>query len=308
MAVLEIDALTKRYGRVLAVDDVSFRVERGQVFGLLGQNGSGKTTTLSCALGLLRPTGGRTAVLGEPWRTVHRTQGRVGVVFDAPILTKGLTIRGQLRYARRLFGHDGGRSLDEALDLVGMGPLAGRRVTRLSLGQQKRLAVAAALMGTPELLILDEPLSGLDPLGARDLLRLFGELAADGVTIVVSSHRLNDIEPVLTHAAVVLNGRLAASGSMEELLGARRGLTLRVGDPESAVRLLGERFETATPSKGAGDRIELQGAAASDAPLVARTLVDSGIDVHELAPREQSLASLFEELAEAARADHGGPG
>lgn len=296
---LELAGLTKRYGRLTAVADLNLSVPRGSVFGLLGQNGAGKSTTLACALGLLRPSAGRATVLGLPARQLHRSLGRVGVVFDAPVLVRGLTVRGQLRYARRLFGHTGGRSADEALALVGMDRLARRRVGRLSLGQEKRLAVAAALMGAPELLVLDEPLSGLDPLGARDLLGLFTELASAGLTILVSSHRLNDIEPVLSHAAVLVGGRLAAVGRLRELLGARGRLRLRVDDRARALQLLEER-PGLTGVEAPGDAPEVLYVDAGDADPadLARLLVEGGVALRELAGADRSLAGLFESLAE----------
>jgi ABC-2 type transport system ATP-binding protein len=193
-AVLQVSGLHKWYGRTHAVDDVSFTVNRGDVFGLLGPNGSGKTTTISCALGLLRADEGRITVLGEPASAIQRTGGRVAVVFDAPTLVDGLTCEQNLRYARRTLGHDGGRKDDDALQLVGLASLAERRAGRLSLGQRRRLSIARALIGRPELLVLDEPLSGLDTVGVRGMLDLFRRLAAEGLTLVVCSHRLHEIQ------------------------------------------------------------------------------------------------------------------
>jgi ABC-2 type transport system ATP-binding protein len=175
-AVLQVSGLHKWYGRTHAVDDVSFTVNRGDVFGLLGPNGSGKTTTISCALGLLRADEGRITVLGEPASAIQRTGGRVAVVFDAPTLVDGLTCEQNLRYARRTLGHDGGRKDDDALQLVGLASLAERRAGRLSLGQRRRLSIARALIGRPELMVLDEPLSGLDTVGVRGMLDLFRRL------------------------------------------------------------------------------------------------------------------------------------
>lgn len=295
MLALEVDSLTKRYGRFVAVDDVSFTVEKGAVFGLLGQNGSGKTTTLACALGLMRPSKGRTTVLGEPSRRLHRASGRVGVVFDAPILVKGLTVRGQLDYSRRLFGHAGGRSVGAALELVGLEKLGRRRVTQLSLGQQKRMAVATALAGAPDLLVLDEPLSGLDPLGARDLLNLFRSLSAEGLTILVSSHRLNDIEPVLSHAAVLVDGRVAALGAMGELLGSTGSHRILVDDAERGQRVLEELAGVAVRRDGAALVVH---AGERDAADLSRALVGAGLGLRELRSADRSLATLFESLAD----------
>src|SRR5690606_21764019 len=172
MSVIEVRGLVKRYRGVLAVDRVDLDVGEGQVFGLLGPNGSGKTTTLSCTLGLLRPSEGVLRVLGEPSDALHRTRGAVGVVFDRAHVLGHLSVRDNLEYARRLRGGGGGgRSEAEALERVGIADLSRRRAGRLSLGQTKRLAIAMALAGSPRLLVLDEPLSGLDPLGVRSFLR-----------------------------------------------------------------------------------------------------------------------------------------
>lgn len=297
MPALEVLSLSKRYGRVLAVDDVSFEVERGSVFGLLGQNGSGKTSILSCALGLRRPSSGGSRVLGLPASQLHSSQGRVGVVFDAPILVKGLSVRAQMNYSVGLFGHRGGRSVEAALDLVGLAGLQSRRVTQLSLGQQKRLAVAIALAGRPELLVLDEPLSGLDPLGARDLLQCFTTLAGEGLSIVISSHRLNDIEPVLSHAAVLVQGKLCALGSLPELLGPQGVFEVVVDDVEQARRAC-TRLGDPAIAMGKRDGALLVDVGDRDAMELSRVLVEAGVGLRGLRPKEHSLAALFESFAE----------
>jgi ABC-2 type transport system ATP-binding protein len=301
MHALEVDSLTKRYGRVMAVAEMSFAVERGAVYGLLGPNGSGKTTTLACSLGLLRPSGGRVIVLGEDARRLHRTRGRVGVVFDAPIRVRGLSVRGQLAYAMRLLGRAGergrGRSADELLSLTGLTALARRPVARLSLGQEKRLAVATALAGDPELLVLDEPLSGLDPVGARRLLRLVRELAQSGVAVVLSSHRLHEVEPVLTHAGILIAGRLAAEGPIEALLASRARLRVGVDDPPRALEAL-SRLGGSDARAGAQDGrllIELGGRSPAE---VNRALVEAGIAVSELRSDGDGLPGLFDALVD----------
>ena len=296
-AVLEIRSLHKRYGRVVAVEDVSLRVERGAIFGLLGPNGSGKTTTLACALGLLRPTSGHITVLGVPSERLHTTGGRVGAVFDESVLVRGLSVRAQLVYARSLFGHEGGRTIDEALELVGLAELAARSVTRLSLGQRKRLAVAAALAGAPQLVVLDEPLSGLDPPGAREFLALLRSLSAEGLTILVSSHRLYEMETVLTHAAILIAGRVARAGSLADLLAERGGLALSVDDPERARAVLAGLAGVATTGREPDGRLIVD-PGEHTAAEVNRALVQAGVGVSSLAPRNASLPGLFHALVE----------
>ncbi|MBM3984683.1 MAG: ABC transporter ATP-binding protein, partial [Planctomycetes bacterium] len=226
-AALAVRDLSKSYGATRAVQDVSLTVQRGDVFGLLGPNGSGKTTTLSCALGLLPIDAGSIEVLGRPAHRIHETAGRVAVVFDGATLVDGLTCRQNLQYARRVLGHAGGRPDAELLALTGIESLAERRAGRLSLGQRRRLSIARALIGQPELLVLDEPLSGLDTVGVRAMLQLFRSLHGQGLTLLVSSHRLPEMETILTRAAILVGGRLLREASLDELLHGQR-LRLRV--------------------------------------------------------------------------------
>ncbi len=287
----------KSYGRTRAVDGLDLTVERGSIYGLLGPNGSGKTTTLGCAIGLLRPSAGTIEVLGVPAGRVWATRGRVGCVFDADALVPNLTARSNLEYARRLLGHGGGRTIDEALARVGMERLAGRRAGRLSLGEKKRLSIARALLGRPELLVCDEPLSGLDALGVREMLRLYRELASEGLTIVLSSHRLAEMERVVTHAGVILGGRLVREGPLASLLDeGRGGARVRVDDVERARAALAGAF--ACESAGDGElRVALEGKPASE---LNRVLVGAGVGVSRLVADRADLQTLFETLADRA--------
>jgi ABC-2 type transport system ATP-binding protein len=301
MGAVEIRELTKRYGQVTAVDGISLNIEEGAIYGLLGPNGSGKTTTISCSLGLLRPTSGEVRVLGEPSKRIHRTRGRVAVVFDAPILIKGLTVRQNLEYSAHVRGHKGGRPLTEALELVDMGELAGRPAGKLSLGQSKRLAIASALAGSPELLVLDEPLSGLDPLGVRQVLRLVERLAGEGMTIVLSSHRLHEMQRVLTHAAILLAGKLAGAGTLAELLGSGTRYRLHVDATERARAVVEAKSGTRiieTPVAG-----ELVADLGQHTPAeINRALVEGGVAVSGIGPASTTLQELFESLVDAAEA------
>lgn len=311
MPALEIRELCKHFGRTQVLHDVSLSVERGQVYGLLGPNGSGKTTTLNCALGLLRADSGEARVLGERARDIHRTRGRVGVVFDRSVTISSLTARQNLEYVRRLGAYERGRSIDELLALVELEELADQRAGKMSLGQGKRLAIAGALLGDPELLILDEPLSGLDTLGVRSTLRLFRELASQGVTLVLSSHRLHEMQTVVTHAGIVLRGRVVREGSLDELLLADRNrFELAVQPLELAVAALSEmpgvkveRSEGAPPPARAGGSLSLTGRVVADLgdtppSVVNRRLLEVGCEVSELAPLVLSLQSVFEGLVD----------
>lgn len=297
---LEVTGLVKRYGRTLAVKGVDLRVERGQVFGLLGPNGSGKTTTLSCALGLLHPTDGTCTVLGEPATALHRTRGRVGCVFDVPALLRGHTIAQNLAYQARLRGHQGGRQMTDALERVGLGGFEQRRAGGLSLGQEKRLAIAGAIMGRPELVVLDEPLSGLDPMGVRGMLELLEELARDGQTLVVSSHRLHEMESVLTHAAVILDGEVVRQAPLEEYLGRPDSYTVRVRDAEAARRAVGAVRGT-VESEAHDGALRIHAPEAS-ADALAAALVEEGAGLVHFAEARVGLQASFEALVDERRA------
>jgi ABC-2 type transport system ATP-binding protein len=275
MEALTVRALTRRYGDVVAVQGVDLTVTRGAVYGLLGPNGSGKTTTLACALGLLRPTSGEVRVLGVPAERLHRTRGRVGVVFDTPALIKGLSVAANLAYAARLRGHGGGRSAGEALELVGLTDLARRHAGKLSLGQQKRLSIAIALAGTPELLVLDEPLSGLDPLGVRQVLRLVRRLA---------------------DAAVLLRGKVAAAGALDELLGGTDRHRIGADDPRRARDVVAGFEGARVVADGPELLVELGGHPVS---ALNRALVEAGVAVSSIATERSSLPALFESLVDA---------
>ncbi len=317
--VLEIDSLAKRYGRTDALRDVSFVVGSGEIHGLLGPNGSGKTTTLACALGLERPTRGSVRILGLPAARVHETNGAVGVVFDGASLLGGLTVRDNLEYARLLLGHGGGRTADEVMALVGVERLATRRAGRLSLGQKKRVAVARALLGKPALLILDEPLSALDTQGVDAMLRLIRTLANEGVTVVLSSHRLVEMERVITHATILAEGRVRGTGTLDALFAsAPMTVELRVTRAAIAERVIashGTLLSVTAPVDGDAATLVARLTDAGDAASVAtrdaalaklnRALLEAGCEVAGLIPARRDLLALFHSLVSA---DEAAPG
>lgn len=304
---LSVRGLRKRYGATEAVKGVDLTVERGQVYGLLGPNGSGKTTTLSCALGLLKPTAGRCTVLGHPAKKLHKTRGKVGCVFDVPALLRGHTVAQNLKYQTRLRGHAEGRSIEDALARVGLSGFEKRRAGGLSLGQEKRLAIAGSIMGSPELVVLDEPLSGLDPMGVRGMLALLLELRDVGQTLIVSSHRLHEMQEVLTHAAVILDGDVVREAPLEEYLGRPDTWRVEVRDEEAARRAAGTLGATVLPLF-AGDRegtlrIEAPGASGD---AIAAALVESGAGLLHLSEARLGLQASFEQLVEEHRGERGG--
>src|SRR2546421_11009921 len=209
------DNLTKRYGEHLAVDGVSLTVRRGEVYGFLGPNGAGKTTTLRMVLGLIRPTSGTATVLGEPPGAAN---ANVGALVEGPGFYPYLSGRDNLRVLARYRGLDEAE-VGDVLVRVDLGDRAGDRFSRYSLGMKQRLGVAAALLGNPELLILDEPTNGLDPAGMSDMRRLLVQLAEAGHTGLRSSHLLGEVQEICDRVGVISRGRLVTEATVDELRG-----------------------------------------------------------------------------------------
>jgi ABC-2 type transport system ATP-binding protein len=221
--VVSCRALTKRYGALTAVEDVTFSLERGTVTGLLGPNGAGKTTSLRLLLGLAEPTAGEARVFGRPYRELEQPIRQVGAVLESSDFHPGRSGRDHLRALAQAGGLPSGR-VDEVLELVELGSAATRRVKTYSLGMRQRLGLATALLGNPELLILDEPANGLDPAGVHWLRAFLQQLAAEGRTVLVSSHLLAEVAQTVDQVLIVARGRLLANGRLDELT--RAGGTL----------------------------------------------------------------------------------
>ncbi len=281
--VIETDALTKRYGPIVAVGGIDLRVRRGEVYGFLGPNGAGKTTTLRMLLGLVRPTSGRATVLGEVPGSPRGLAG-IGAIVEAPGFYPFLSGRDNLRV---LAGHarvPGGR-IAAVLAEAGLSARAGDRVATYSMGMKQRLGVAAALLKDPELLILDEPTNGLDPAGMAEMRDFIRSLAAGGRTVLLSSHLMGEIEQVSDRVGVIRAGELVAEGTVDELRG-QAGLRVRAEPLDAAARVLGGL-----------DGIELvDGDIDARAAQVNRMLVEAGIAVSELGRRRASLEDVFLEL------------
>jgi ABC-2 type transport system ATP-binding protein len=215
-----VHGLSKSYGRRRAIEGVSFEVERGQICGLLGPNGAGKTTTMRVLVGLSRPDHGTARLLGEPTRLAAGVLARVGVAIDGPAFVPHLSGRRNLELAWRA----GSRcwpppAFETSLELAGLGEALDRKVKGYSMGMRQRLMLAQALMGAPEVLILDEPANGLDPGEVRALRQHLSRLAAGGAAILISSHLLAEIELLATHCVVMDEGTVITAGSLEDLLG-----------------------------------------------------------------------------------------
>ncbi|MFJ2266065.1 ABC transporter ATP-binding protein [Streptomyces sp. NPDC087849] len=298
-AVIETRGLTKRYrGGQLAVDGLDLSVPGGSVFGFLGPNGSGKTTTIRMLMGLIDPTSGTARVLGHSMPGAARSVlPQVGALIEGPALYGFLNGRDNLlRYdsadptadprTRRA-------RVGQALDRVGLAAAAGKKAKAYSLGMKQRLGLAAALLQPRRLLVLDEPTNGLDPQGMREIRTLVRDLAAEGTTVFLSSHLLDEIEQVCTHAAVMARGRLITQGPVAELAaGARGRLAVTTPDPGDAARVLGERGVSGITVDG--DRVSAE-APAGDVELadLSAALVHAGVRVRFFGVERASLEDAF---------------
>jgi ABC-2 type transport system ATP-binding protein len=291
MAVIEIRGLTKRFGPVLAVDQVSFDVEPGSVTGFLGPNGAGKTTTLRILLGLVTPTAGTATINGRPYRELRNRSRQVGALLEAASPHPGRTARDHLR-VRALAGDvDPGR-VDAVLDLVDLTAAAGRRVGGFSLGMRQRLGLAAALLGEPAVLILDEPTNGLDPDGIRWIRTLLRGLAGEGRTVLVSSHVLAEVAQTVDTVVVLNRGRLIAQTSLHDLMaGARQVVQVRTPDADKLHTALAADGAQVTPVDG--ERLAVTGTTAERVGTLAAEL---SIPIFECATRATTLEDVFFQL------------
>ncbi len=292
-SIVVTDGLTKRYGEHLAVDAVSMRVAAGEIYGFLGPNGAGKTTTLRMLAGLIRPTSGTATVRG-------RTPGdpavlrRIGVLIEGPGFHPYLSGRDNLRVLARYRGH-AAAEVETALERVGLADRADDRFRTYSLGMKQRLGVGAALLGHPDLLILDEPTNGLDPAGLAEMRTLIVDLAADGHTVLLSSHQLAEVQEICHRVGVISGGRLLAESTVAELRGTA-SLFVRAEPLSVAAAAIGAVVDASVRPVGDGVRVETTAAAA---PSVARAVLAAGADLLELRVDEKSLEEVFFEMTAA---------
>jgi ABC-2 type transport system ATP-binding protein len=229
--MIEATGLTKRYGAALAVDGLSFTVPPGQVTGFLGPNGAGKSTTMRLILGLDAPDAGAVTVNGRPYRSYQRPLFEVGALLEARSFHSGRSARNHLR-CLALSNGIGRKRVGEVLDLVGLSAVASRRAGGFSLGMGQRLGIAAALLGDPGVLLLDEPVNGLDPEGVAWIRALLRSLAAEGRTVLVSSHLMSEMENTADRLVIIGHGRLIAQAAIGELLAAGSGTYVKVRSPQ----------------------------------------------------------------------------
>jgi ABC-2 type transport system ATP-binding protein len=293
MAVIDIRGLTKRFGQVLAVDQLSFAVEAGTVTGFLGPNGAGKTTTLRMLLGLVEPTQGSATINGRPYRELPNPSHHVGAALEAADIHPGRTARNHLR-VRASAGRIDPTRVDTVLDQVDLAAAADRRVGGFSLGMRQRLGLAAALLGDPEVLILDEPANGLDPEGVRWLRAFLRDLGREGRTVLVSSHLLAEVAQTADQVVVIDHGHLVTQASLANLL----------ADARQVVRVRTHRAEElrrALVSRGAqvlldGDRLQVTGVSAEQIGVIAAQL---SIPLIESVTDATNLEAVFLQLTAA---------
>jgi ABC-2 type transport system ATP-binding protein len=284
---LEAEGLVKTYGAVRALDGLSLSIPAGGVFGVLGPNGAGKSTLFRIALGLVRPTGGSARLFGAPAGQASSLR-RVGAMIETPRYPPYLTARDVLKMLALESGAGGTADVEYWLERVGLGGAADRRSGTFSVGMKQRLGLAAAFFTRPELVILDEPTSGMDPAGIQEIRALIRDLAdKEGVTIILASHQLDEVRRVCDRVAIFAKGKLAAEGSVEALTGGRARLRLTVSQVDKALAVLGERGAPDGPTHVLADIPR------AETPALIKALVEAGVDITEARWRDADLESAY---------------
>ncbi len=292
-SAVKIQGLVKRYGSMVALNSLSFEIPEGKLIGFLGPNGAGKTTTFRCMLGLTHPQEGEIEIMGmKVGPQTHKIVKRVGAIIEEPGLHKTLSGVNNMRVSADVLGH-GGDDIPGLLEFVELSGVANRKVGEYSKGMRQRLALACALLGDPEMLILDEPLDGLDPAGQVAFKnRLRGLVSDQGKTVIVSSHDLADVEEIADEVIVINKGSFVASGSVDEIVGDQGILELEVDDLSGALKAL---RGVGMDAEGVGGRIQIKGAEATE---VSRTLAASNIYPKMLRPLRNTLEEVFLSITE----------
>jgi len=292
--MIEAHDLTKRYGDKLAVDRISFRVEPGQVTGFLGPNGAGKSTTMRMIMGLDRPTAGAVTVNGRPYVELRSPLTEVGALLEAKAVHTGRSARNHLRALAATHGI-GDKRVDEVIEMTGLQSVARKRVGGFSLGMGQRLGIAAALLGDPRTLILDEPVNGLDPEGVLWVRNLVKYLAGQGRTVFLSSHLMSEMALTADHLIVIGRGRIVASGPVQEVVDASTQSSVRVRSPQAAqlAELVAGPGVTVTSAEPG-----LLTVVGQTSESVGEAAAGAGIVLHELTPVRGSLEEAFMSLTQ----------
>jgi ABC-2 type transport system ATP-binding protein len=286
---LTVESLTKRFGSVVAVDDLSFAAQPGLVTGLVGPNGSGKSTTMRAVIGLVRPIDGRPLVNGRLYRELARPLAAVGAVLDAGAVNPGLSGAAHLRWLCRTHRIGAARA-EHLLDLVGLDAAAGRRVGGYSLGMRQRLGIAVALLADPGILIFDEPMNGLDPEGMVWLRRFLRDRAGEGRIVLLSSHLMGELEGLADRVVIIASGRLVADTTVRALVDGAMPTTVvvRTAQPADATTVLARAGAVVTST--GGDSLEVDGVTAD---RVAQLFAEHGLPLHGLGTRRATLEDAY---------------
>jgi len=291
MAVITVEELTKRFGDLVAVDGLSFEVDQGTVVGFLGPNGAGKTTTLRMLLGLVTPTAGNARIQGRPYRELAAPLRHVGAVLEASSFHPGRTARNHLRVVAIAAGLPRARA-DDVLAQVGLDQAADRRVGGFSLGMRQRLALATAMLGDPEVLVLDEPANGLDPEGIHWLRGLLRHLADQGRTVLVSSHVLAEVAQTVDQVVIIAHGRLVTQSTLAAL-NARTEQSVRVRTPQA------EALRPLLTAQGIHANLPAHAqvvAVGTTTEAVGQAAAAAGIVIYEMGAERSNLEEVFLEL------------
>jgi ABC-2 type transport system ATP-binding protein len=289
--LIEVENLTKRFRKTVAVDDLSFKIREGAITGFLGPNGAGKTTTLRVILGLVHPSAGRATVMGRPYRQLESPTQQVGAVLEASDFHPGRSGRNHLRVLAAATGIPRSR-VEEVLEVVDLQGAAGRRAGGYSLGMRQRLSLAGALLGDPRILVLDEPANGLDPQGIRWLREFLRSLAAEGRTIFISSHVLAELEQIVDEVVIIHRGKFVVQASTAELV-ARAAGGIRARSPQA------DQLRAALEQAGvkvASSEGDLLTIADTTTAQVGEIAAANGIVLHELVAESSSLEQAFLDL------------
>jgi ABC-2 type transport system ATP-binding protein len=295
--MIEAHDLTKRYGPKLAVDQLSFTVQPGKVTGFLGPNGAGKSTTMRLILGLDRPNGGTATVNGKLYRDLPNPLRTVGALLEARSMHTGRTAFNHLLCLAQSQGLPRTR-VQEVINLVGLGEVASRRTGGFSMGMSQRLGIAAAMLGDPQVFVLDEPVNGLDPEGVLWIRNLMKGLAAEGRTVFVSSHLMNEMSVTADHLIVIGRGRLIADCSTKEFVArsTQQSVLVRTPDPERLTRAITAEGGQVEPAAGQPDGSPALSVTGIPAPRIGELAAASSVVLHELTPQTGSLEEAFMEL------------
>ncbi|RPF28315.1 ABC transporter ATP-binding protein [Georgenia muralis] len=301
--MIEAHELTKRYGEKVAVDHISFTIAPGSVTGFLGPNGAGKSTTMRMVVGLDRPTAGSVSVNGKPYAQHRSPLNEVGVLLDAKAVHSGRSARLHLRTMAATHGIST-RRVDEVIEMTGLAGVARKRVGGFSLGMGQRLGIAAAMLGDPRTLILDEPVNGLDPEGVQWVRHLVRDLATEGRTVFLSSHLMSEMAQTADQLLVIGRGRIITAGPVQEVIDSVTGATVRVRSPRATALAELLRGDDVTITAAEPGGFELHGLTAQ---RIGETAAAHGIVLHELSPRSASLEEAYMSLTQGAVEYHSEP-